>query len=67
MAGWAELLHDGGSSFAFADGHSEIHRWTDRRTLAMKVTNLTTFPYGWLQPNNQDIMWLQDRTTAKKQ
>ena len=59
-------LHNGGCSFAFADGHSEIHRWTDARTLTLNVTYRTPFPYGLGQPNNPDIQWVQDRTTAKR-
>jgi len=60
------ILHDGGCGFAFADGHSEIKQWTDRRTLALKVTYTTSFSYGQSQPNNPDIRWLQDRTSALK-
>jgi prepilin-type N-terminal cleavage/methylation domain-containing protein len=58
--------HNGGCGFDFADGHAEIHRWQDGRTRAMAVTYTSTFPYGWPQPNNQDIMWVQDRTTTLK-
>jgi prepilin-type processing-associated H-X9-DG protein len=60
------ILHDGGCGFAFADGHSEIKQWTDRRTLAMKVTYTSSFPFGVSQPNNPDIRWLQDRTSAPR-
>jgi len=60
-------LHDGGCGFAFADGHYELKKWTDPRTLAMKATYGTTFPYGILQPNNNDIQWGKDRTTSPKQ
>jgi prepilin-type processing-associated H-X9-DG protein len=56
-------LHNGGCGFAFADGHSEIHKWTDSRTLAL---NTTSFLFGISQPNNPDIKWVQDRTTAPK-
>jgi prepilin-type N-terminal cleavage/methylation domain-containing protein/prepilin-type processing-associated H-X9-DG protein len=59
-------LHGGGCGFTFADGHAEIHKWHDNRTLAMKVTYTTTFPFGWTQPNNNDIQWVKDRTTAPK-
>ncbi len=59
-------LHNGGCGFTFADGHAEIHKWKDSRTLAMKVTYTETFNYGCSQPNNRDIQWVQDRTTAKK-
>ena len=59
-------LHSGGCGFTFADGHAEIHKWRDGRSLSiLKTTYTTPFPYGANQANNQDIMWLQDRTTAK--
>jgi prepilin-type processing-associated H-X9-DG protein len=59
-------LHDGGCGFAFADGHYELKKWTDPRTLALKVTYTTMFPYGIMQGNNPDIQWVKDRTTAPK-
>ena len=59
-------LHSGGCGFTFAEGHAEIHKWKDNRTRAMKVTYSYSYPYGWAQLNNQDIRWIQDRTTAKK-
>jgi prepilin-type processing-associated H-X9-DG protein len=59
-------LHDGGCGFAFADGHYELKKWTDPRTLALKVTYTQRFPYGIVQPNNNDIQWVKDRTTAPK-
>jgi prepilin-type processing-associated H-X9-DG protein len=59
-------LHDSGCSFAFADGHYEIKKWTDPRTIALKVTYTTRFTYGILQANNNDIQWVKDRTTAPK-
>ena len=59
-------LHDGGCGFAFADGHSDVKKWTDRRTLAIKVTYSSSFTFGISQPSNRDIMWLQDRSSAKK-
>ena len=58
--------HNGACGFAFADGHSEIHKWKDNRTLGMKTTFTTPFNHGWSQGNNQDIMWVQDRTTSKR-
>jgi prepilin-type processing-associated H-X9-DG protein len=59
-------LHDGGCGFAFADGHYELKKWTDPRTLALKVTYTTTFPHGINQANNPDIQWVKERTTAPK-
>src|SRR5215468_4710940 len=59
--------HGGGCGFTFADGHSEIRKWKDGRTLArpMVTTYASTFPYGVTQPNNVDIAWIEDRTSAR--
>ena len=65
---WMDIpstLHGGGCAFTFADGHSEIHKWKDSRTLALKVTYQPA-KYGVLQPINNDIQWIKDRTTAPK-
>jgi len=61
--------HGGGCGFTFADGHSEIKKWKDGRTTSgiMLVTYTRRFFYGTLQPNNDDIRWVQDRTTARIQ
>ena len=60
-------LHGGGCGFTFADGHAEIHKWKDPRTLALKATYTSTSTgHGASQPNNRDIMWIQDRSSAKK-
>jgi len=57
--------HGGACGFAFADGHSEIHKWRDPQTLAIKTTysihNSTVY-----QAKNMDVVWVQERTTAKK-
>lgn len=60
--------HGGGCGFTFADGHSEIKKWKDGRTTsgAMQTTYMRSFLFGSLQPNNRDIYWIQERTTAKK-
>jgi len=48
--------HDGGAAgLVFADGHTEIHRWQDPRTI---------FPVGGSSPNNVDTVWLSQRTSA---
>jgi prepilin-type N-terminal cleavage/methylation domain-containing protein/prepilin-type processing-associated H-X9-DG protein len=58
--------HGGGCGFTFADGHSEIKKWKDPRTVnrPMLATYSFSFPYGVSQSNNKDIAWMQDRTTA---
>ncbi len=58
--------HCGGCGFSFADGHSEIKKWRDPRTLTLKTTYETSFSYGIYQANNPDITWVQQRTSARK-
>ena len=55
-------FHNGAGGLSFADGHSEVHRWLDPRT-RLKVTYRTQ-PYNVASPNNRDVAWLQDRTSA---
>jgi prepilin-type N-terminal cleavage/methylation domain-containing protein/prepilin-type processing-associated H-X9-DG protein len=57
-------FHNGACGFAFADGHSEIKKWTDPRTMPpVKKTDLVAVN----QANNQDVIWLWYRTTSKYQ
>lgn len=51
--------HGFACGIAFADGHSEIHKWKDGRTLW--TTGAATY-----NPTNQDVAWLQERTSARK-
>ena len=59
--------HCGACGFAFADGHSEIKKWRDGRSVSgvMLTTYTRKFPYGQQQPLNLDIQWMQDRTSAR--
>ena len=74
MAGWPNqsalfgfydlpgYYHHLASGFSFADGHSEIHRWRDPRTMPPLV------PGGFVNdnfssPDNPDVAWLQERST----
>jgi prepilin-type processing-associated H-X9-DG protein len=54
--------HNGACGFAFADGHSEIHRWLDPRTKP-KVRKAPYSPGN--QANNPDVLWIWDHTTRK--
>ena len=70
-AAWQDgpaTYHGGGCGFSFADGHSEIKKWKDARTLLrpMTTTYNTRFPYNVRHPNSADIQWVQDRTTSKR-
>lgn len=59
--------HAGACGFSFTDGHSEIKKWKDpRSTSKIMMPNYSyTFAFGQSQPNNPDIQWLEDRTSAR--
>jgi prepilin-type N-terminal cleavage/methylation domain-containing protein len=60
------FYHNRAAGLSFADGHSEIRRWKDPRTMPPLTgpyagdANLKLF---FKSPNNPDIRWLQERTT----
>jgi prepilin-type N-terminal cleavage/methylation domain-containing protein/prepilin-type processing-associated H-X9-DG protein len=54
--------HNKAGGVAFADGHSEIRRWRDPRTMPpVKKMN----PPAVNHNNNQDVLWFWERTTRK--
>lgn len=56
--------HNGACGFAFADGHSEIKKWRDKRTMPpIRRGNYT----AGNQANNKDIEWLWSKTTQRIQ
>jgi hypothetical protein len=57
--------HDGAAGLNFADGHSEIHKWRDPRTTPPLRDNFN-LDLNIPSPNNQDVAWLQERTTGLK-
>ncbi|HWW00791.1 MAG TPA: prepilin-type N-terminal cleavage/methylation domain-containing protein [Candidatus Acidoferrum sp.] len=54
--------HNGGATFAFADGHCEIHKWRDPETIKPVVQGV----YIRVVPtvNLTDLTWFRDRTTV---
>ena len=60
MIDWPGSYHNNACGFAFADGHSEIHKWKDPRTKVLKG-NVTAAN----QAGNQDIIWMQQGVSAK--
>lgn len=77
MAGWPDnpgaykfidlpgYYHHFAGGFSFADGHSEIKRWRDGRTMPPLVANGFVND-SFASPNNADIAWLQQRATRPK-
>ena len=54
--------HNKACGFAFADGHSEIKRWLDSRT--MPPVRHVPSPPSVSQANNPDVIWLWQHTTS---
>ncbi|HTL56027.1 MAG TPA: prepilin-type N-terminal cleavage/methylation domain-containing protein [Candidatus Limnocylindrales bacterium] len=52
---WPASYHNRAGGFAFCDGHAEIHKWKDPRTMPPLTTDLNV----QASPNNQDVVWLQ--------
>lgn len=61
MVDWPGSSHNSAGTVHFADGHSEIHKWRDGRTLIRH--RVPQRPHQL--PGNSDILWLQERTSAK--
>ena len=55
--------HNNASSFSFADGHGEIHKWQDARFL-----NPTVYPNNPIGSQNSinDAQWLSDNGSSRK-
>jgi prepilin-type N-terminal cleavage/methylation domain-containing protein len=59
------FYHHFACGFSFADGHSELHRWRDSRTMPAVVPG-GLIPDIFITPNNPDVAWLQERATRPK-
>ena len=62
MIDFPASYHAGSGGLAFADGHSEIHRWRDPRTTPAigKLGGLNVS-----SPKNPDVYWMMERSTRK--
>ena len=60
--------HGKACGFSFCDGHAEIHRWRDNRTMPNLSDGSVIFDGNTPLPcaGNQDVAWLQDHTTRLK-
>ena len=61
--------HGSAGGLSFADGHSEIHRWRDSRTMPPLVQATPDYvaPPGFNCPGNVDVGYLQDHSTRPTQ
>jgi prepilin-type N-terminal cleavage/methylation domain-containing protein/prepilin-type processing-associated H-X9-DG protein len=56
--------HNGAAGLSFADGHAEIRRWVDSRTTPV-LKRGQLIQLGVNSPNNPDVAWLQERSSAR--
>ncbi|MGD1097117.1 MAG: prepilin-type N-terminal cleavage/methylation domain-containing protein [Bryobacteraceae bacterium] len=55
--------HNGAASFSFADGHAEVHKWRDSRTIQPVIQIWHSGEWD-SAPGSQDIKWMQAHSTA---
>lgn len=57
-------FHNGAGGLTFADGHAEIHKWVDPRTIPpFKKGQKREFTS---MKDNRDLVWLQNHATSSK-
>jgi len=65
MVDYPASYHNNAAGLSFADGHAEIKKWQDPRTVPpLKING--KIPLNQPQPNNRDVIWLQERTTRPR-
>jgi prepilin-type processing-associated H-X9-DG protein len=56
--------HNGAGGISFSDGHAEIRKWRDERTRAPIHYN-NNLQLNVASANNQDMIWLAERTCSR--
>ena len=57
--------HHRAGGFSFVDGHAELKRWLDDRTMP-PLMSAGQIPDQYASPNNPDVLWLQEHATRLK-
>jgi prepilin-type N-terminal cleavage/methylation domain-containing protein/prepilin-type processing-associated H-X9-DG protein len=62
------MYHNKAAGFSFADGHSEMHKWRDPRTIPPLITGGDMYgaPDSTPAPGSVDIAWLQEHSTRPR-
>jgi prepilin-type N-terminal cleavage/methylation domain-containing protein/prepilin-type processing-associated H-X9-DG protein len=58
--------HNRAAGLAFADGHAEIKKWLDQRTMPPIKSGVELPSLNVPSPNNPDAFWLMDRSTRRR-
>jgi hypothetical protein len=59
-------LHGQRGVVVFAEGHVEVHRWLDPRTMLHLAGGAAYIPHNVASPTNQDLNWITQQTTSIK-
>lgn len=59
-------FHEGGAVLSYADGHADVHLWTDPRTKPLMRYG-GAMPLNIASPNNLDVLWLSERTSGRRE
>ncbi len=59
------FYHNGAAGLSFADGHAEVKRWLDPRTVPPLRPDQPA-QHNFASPNNRDVAWLQEHATGRK-
>jgi prepilin-type N-terminal cleavage/methylation domain-containing protein/prepilin-type processing-associated H-X9-DG protein len=57
--------HNGAAGLSFADGHAEIRKWVDGRTMPPTKYN-SQLQLNVASPNNRDMIWLSERSSSRR-
>ncbi len=57
------IYHNKAAGLSFCDGHSEVRKWRDGRTMPPLYQ---TIPSPYAVPRDQDVAWMQERSTRLK-
>ncbi len=66
---WTDLpasYHAGAASFAFADGHSELHRWKNQSTKQPPYPGAAMFPLKIAKTEAADYYWVINRMSVDR-
>jgi prepilin-type N-terminal cleavage/methylation domain-containing protein/prepilin-type processing-associated H-X9-DG protein len=58
--------HGGAGGFSFADGHSELKKWSSAKILQQPLKGVVQpYPTPLGSEFNQDVLWMQERSTRR--
>ncbi len=59
-------VHGGGAVLSYADGHADLKKWRDPRTVVSRPNDGLFEISHVSSPRNPDLLWLQEHASARK-